>query len=134
LWLRWNRGDWQLQPLEHEQRVSQPGEGHLLPVWAIHDASLRHIDVLLKIQNPGRVQVPLWLQTPETLMRLQWKYALMYGVLLVLLLTVMAYAFCLMRFFDRRALFVFIGMLFVHFVFVFAYLFVQRLLLLAFVA
>lgn len=117
LWLRWNRGDWQLQPLEHEQRVTQPGEGHLLPVWAIHDASLRRIDVLLKIQNPGHVQLPVWLQKPETLMRLQWKYALMYGVLLVLLLTVMAYAFCLMRFFDRQALFVFIGMLFAHCVF-----------------
>jgi len=117
LWLRWNRGDWQLHPLEHEQRLAQLGEGHLLPVWAIHDASLRHIDVLLKIQSPGRVQLPVWLQKPETLMRLQWKYALMYGVLLVLLLTVMAYAFCLMRFFDRHSLFVFIGMLFMHFVF-----------------
>ena len=117
LWLRWNRGEWQLQPLEHEQRVTKPGEGHLLPVWAIHDASLRHIDVLLKIQNPGLVQLPLWLHKPENFMRLQWKYALMYGVLLVLLLTGMVYALSLLRFFERQALFVFIGILFMHFAF-----------------
>lgn len=117
LWLRWNRGDWQLQPLEHEQRVTQPGEGHLLPVWAIHDASLRDIDVLLKIRHPGRLQLPVWLHKPETLLRLQWQYALMYGMLLVLLLTVMAYAICLLRFFEWQPLFVFIGMLCMHFAF-----------------
>ena len=47
LWIRWNKGEWQALALEHEQHATEWGEGHLLPVWAIHDSSLRQIDLLI---------------------------------------------------------------------------------------
>lgn len=111
LWLRWNRGDWQLQSFEHGQRQPLLAEGHLLPVWAIHDASLRQIDVLLRIEDPGSVQLPVWLHKPEVFMRLQWTYALLSGAMLVLLVSVLVYALGLLRFFEKRAVFLFTGML-----------------------
>ncbi len=111
LWVRWNKGEWHLQSMEQHQRYADWGEGHLLPVWAIRDGTLREIDVLLKIENLGVTQLPVVLQKPETFIRQQWKFALPYTALLVFLLSVMMYALSLMRFFDALSLALFVFML-----------------------
>ena len=111
LWVRWNKGEWQLQSMEQHQRIADWGEGHLLPVWAIHDGTLRDIDVLLKVGNLGATQLPVVLQKPEDFMRQQWKFALLHAAMIVFLLSVMLYALSQMKFFDKLALALFVVML-----------------------
>jgi signal transduction histidine kinase len=97
--------------MEHHQRAADWGEGHLLPVWAIHDGTLRDIDVLLKIENLGAMQLPVVLQKPEAFMRQQCKLAVLHSLILVVLLSVMLYAISLLKFLDTLALTLFVAML-----------------------
>lgn len=116
LWLRSDQGDWKLQALEHEQgQTALWGDGHMLPVWALPPTGEGHTDVLLRIPNTGSMQLPVWLHKPENFMRIQWKYALMHGVLLALLMAVIVYALSLLRFFEKQALLLFTGMLLMQF-------------------
>ena len=111
LWMRSDRGDWQLQALEREQSSARWGQGHMSPVWVLPQTAEGNIDVLLRIPNTGRMQLPVWLNKHENFMRIQGKYALMHGVLLVLLIAMVVYASSLSRFFAKQDVLYFTGML-----------------------
>ena len=109
IWVRQGSGPWQFQQ-ELSMDVRGAGEGYLWPTWALKNSGSEHMDVLLRIEGPNRVQFPLVMDSQVHYLFRQQRLMLFMGAVLAVPLVVMFFALTLIRSLQNPRLLLFLGM------------------------
>ena len=104
LWVRWDQGSWQFQPLLSDIASTGWGSGQLFFTWPVYDTSARRLEFLIRIEGSNRVQFPLVMQTPHSFMQQQVKRCLMAVGILSLPIWMAMYALTLLPVLRSRTL------------------------------
>ena len=108
LWVRWDQGPWQSQPLLSETASAGWGSGQLFFTWPVYDTSARHLSFLIRIEGSNRVQFPVVMQTPHAFMQQQVKGCLVLIGVLSLPVWVAMYALTLLPVLRSQTLWLFV--------------------------
>ena len=109
LWVRHGNGPWQAQQ-ELSMQVNGARKGYLWPTWALSHQGPEHMDVLLRIEGPNRVQFPLVMDSQVDYLFRQQGIMLFMGFVLAVPLVVMFFALTLIRSLQNPRLLLFLGM------------------------
>jgi signal transduction histidine kinase len=108
LWMRWDQGDWQRQPLLSETNSTGWGSGQLFFTWPIYDTSAQQLDFLVRTEGSNRVQFPLVIQTPHAFLKQHVKWCLVAVSILSLPVWMALYALTLLPVLRSSSLWLFV--------------------------